>query len=84
MNPAESAELLAQFRQIMRDTNVGMLLIDHDVTLIKSACDFLTVLDHGAVIAHGKPDEVLALPEVHAAYLGWGEESSTDEHLEKQ
>jgi branched-chain amino acid transport system permease protein len=79
MNPAESAELLAQFRQIMRDTNVGMLLIDHDVTLIKSACDFLTVLDHGAVIAHGKPDEVLALPEVHAAYLGWGEESSTDE-----
>ena len=79
MNPAESAELLAQFRQIMSDTNVGMLLIDHDVTLIKSACDFLTVLDHGAVIAHGNPDEVLALPEVHAAYLGWGEDSSSDE-----
>lgn len=51
MNPAESAELLAQFRQIMKQANAGMLLIDHDVTLIRSACDSLTVLDHGRVIA---------------------------------
>ena len=79
MNPAESAELLAQFRQIMKQANAGMLLIDHDVTLIRSACDSLTVLDHGRVIAQGDPETVLSLPEVHAAYLGWGEESSDDE-----
>ena len=79
MNPAESAELLAQFRQIMKQANAGMLLIDHDVTLIRSACDSLTVLDHGRVIAQGDPETVLSLPEVHAAYLGWGEESSHDE-----
>jgi len=79
MNPAESAELLAQFRQIMKQANSGMLLIDHDVTLIRSACDSLTVLDHGRVIAQGDPETVLSLPEVHAAYLGWGEESSDDE-----
>jgi ABC-type branched-subunit amino acid transport system ATPase component len=80
MNPAESAELLAQFRQIMKQANAGMLLIDHDVTLIRSACDSLTVLDHGRVIAQGDPETVLSLPEVHAAYLGWGEESSDDEN----
>ena len=80
MNPAESAELLAQFRQIMKQANAGMLLIDHDVTLIRSACDSLTVLDHGRVIAQGDPETVLSLPEVHAAYLGWGEESSNDEN----
>lgn len=79
MNPAESAELLAQFREIMKQANAGMLLIDHDVTLIRSACDSLTVLDHGKVIAQGDPEQVLSLSEVHAAYLGWGEESSDDD-----
>jgi ABC-type branched-subunit amino acid transport system ATPase component len=56
-----------------------MLLIDHDVTLIRSACDSLTVLDHGKVIAQGNPEQVLSLPEVHAAYLGWGDEPSNDD-----
>jgi len=37
-------------------------------------------LDHGRVIAQGDPETVLSLPEVHAAYLGWGEESSDDEN----
>ena len=79
MNPAESAALLAQFREIMKRANAGMLLIDHDVTLIRSACDSLTVLDHGKVIAQGNPEQVLSLPEVHAAYLGWGDEPSNDD-----
>ena len=79
MNPAESAALLAQFREIMKQANAGMLLIDHDVTLIRSACDSLTVLDHGKVIAQGNPEQVLSLPEVHAAYLGWGDEPSNDD-----
>jgi len=79
MNPTESAELLAQFREIMKQANAGMLLIDHDVTLIRSACDSLTVLDHGKVIAQGDPEQVLSLSEVHTAYLGWGEESSDDD-----
>jgi ABC-type branched-subunit amino acid transport system ATPase component len=39
----------------------------------------LTVLDHGKVIAQGNPEQVLSLPEVHAAYLGWGDESSNDD-----
>jgi branched-chain amino acid transport system permease protein len=71
MNPAESRELLAQLESILDSTGVGMLLIDHDVALIRSACDSLTVLDYGAVLAHGEPQAVLDQPEVAAAYLGW-------------
>ncbi len=78
MNPVEAAKLLSQFRAIMKEANAGMLLIDHNVTLIRSACDSLTVLDHGRVIAEGSPEEVLSLPEVHAAYLGWREEATND------
>ena len=73
MNPAESRELLAQLKNILDTTGVGMLLIDHDVALIRSACDSLTVLDYGAVLAHGEPQAVLDQPEVAAAYLGWRE-----------
>ena len=70
MNPVESRELLGQLQEILAATGVGMLLIDHDVALIRSACDSLTVLDYGAVLAHGNPQEVLDQPEVAAAYLG--------------
>lgn len=73
MNPAESRDLLAQLKTILDTTGVGMLLIDHDVALIRSACDSLTVLDYGAVLAHGEPQAVLDEPEVAAAYLGWRE-----------
>ncbi|MBM3690290.1 MAG: branched-chain amino acid ABC transporter ATP-binding protein/permease [Actinobacteria bacterium] len=73
MNPAESRELLRQMETILATTGVGMLLIDHDVALIRSACDSLTVLDYGKVLAHGEPQAVLDQPEVAAAYLGWRE-----------
>lgn len=70
MNPAESAALLAQLNELISNTGIGVLLIDHDVALIRTACHTLTVLDHGAVIAQGEPAEVLSRPEVRDAYLG--------------
>ena len=74
MNPSESLVLLDQFRNIIADLKIGMLLIDHDVALIRSACDSLTVIDQGKILAEGNPQEVLSQPEVHRAYLGWDEE----------
>jgi len=70
MNPNESQTLLVQFRSIISDLRIGMLLIDHDVALIRSACDSLTVIDQGKILAEGNPKEVLSRPEVHRAYLG--------------
>lgn len=78
MNPAESRELLQQLQSVLAASGVGILLIDHDVALIRSACDQLTVLDYGAVLAQGEPQDVLSQPEVAAAYLGWSDSHSTD------
>lgn len=80
MNPAESRELLTQLQSVLASSGVGILLIDHDVALIRSACDHLTVLDYGAVLAQGEPQDVLSQPEVAAAYLGWSESDPADPH----
>ena len=78
MNPAESRELLAQLQSVLAASGVGILLIDHDVALIRSACDQLTVLDYGAVLAQGEPQDVLSQPEVAAAYLGGSESHAAE------
>ncbi len=46
------------------------LLVEHDMSLVMTICDHVSVLDYGAVIAHGDPATVQADPAVQAAYLG--------------
>ena len=48
----------------------AVLLVDHDMDLVRAACASVTVLDFGKVIANGETAKVLALPEVKTAYLG--------------
>ena len=47
-----------------------ILLIEHDVKLVSSICEQLTVLNFGSVLAQGDTTEVLNNPEVIKAYLG--------------
>jgi ABC-type branched-subunit amino acid transport system ATPase component/ABC-type branched-subunit amino acid transport system permease subunit len=65
----ESAWLAERLRDI-RASGVGILLVDHDMNLMLSLCDFLYVLDFGSVIASGTPAEVRANDKVISAYLG--------------
>jgi branched-chain amino acid transport system ATP-binding protein len=69
LNSSESALLGAQIKA-MANEQTSVLLIDHDMNLVLSICDYIIVLDFGQVISAGKPDEVRRDDAVIAAYLG--------------
>lgn len=74
MNPIETEELMKTIRFIRDRFNVCVLLIEHDMKLVLGICERLVVLDHGKVIATGKPEEVVKQKQVVEAYLGSDEE----------
>jgi branched-chain amino acid transport system ATP-binding protein len=65
----ESAELGRHLRALP-EAGVTVLLVDHDMGLVLSVCDEVHVLDFGALIAHGTPEQIRADEAVVAAYLG--------------
>ena len=73
MNPVETARLVATIRALAHD-GIGILLIEHDMTLVRAACDDVVVLNFGEVLARGTPVEIARDPAVVEAYLGTTEE----------
>lgn len=73
-NEQESERLMALLTRIARVHAIGMLLIEHDMSLIMRLCDRIQVLDHGRTIALGTPTAVRSDPAVIRAYLGTGGE----------
>ncbi len=69
LDSTESLWLADRLRAV-RDTGVTILLIDHDMSLVLKLCDTIDVLDFGALIATGTPDEIRANEQVSTAYLG--------------
>ncbi|MGE0752085.1 MAG: ABC transporter ATP-binding protein [Variibacter sp.] len=66
----DEAEDIRRLMLRLRDDGLSILLIEHDMTFVMTLCDYLNVLDFGAMIGRGKPDEVRADPAVLEAYLG--------------
>jgi branched-chain amino acid transport system ATP-binding protein len=70
LDRAETAALAATLRQVQADEGFSILLVEHDVELVASFTTRSYVLDFGRMILDGPTNEVLASPEVRAAYLG--------------
>jgi branched-chain amino acid transport system ATP-binding protein len=65
----EKGELRNTIDRIRRK-GVTVILVEHDVKFVSAIADRITVLDAGAKLAEGSPDEVLSDPRVVEAYLG--------------
>ncbi|MFJ3778190.1 ABC transporter ATP-binding protein [Streptomyces sp. NPDC090075] len=63
-------QILADLLRELHDRGITMLLIEHDVSMVMSLADRITVLDLGKVIAEGTPEAVSRDPRVVSAYLG--------------
>ena len=66
----EEVQQLAVIVRSIRDSGTTVVLIEHNMALIMSLCERVTVLSSGGIIAEGTPAEVVAAPEVIEAYLG--------------
>ena len=69
----EREELLQTVAALPAD--VSVLLIEHDMDLVFSFANRMTVLVNGTVLTEGSPEEIAANPEVKAVYLGHGDDS---------
>jgi len=70
LTPAESQEMAAVIRQMQTEFRLTVLIIEHNVRLVTRLSHRMAVLNHGSIIAHGEPADVVKEREVIKAYLG--------------
>jgi branched-chain amino acid transport system ATP-binding protein len=75
LNPRESGELKRLLTGIRDREGIGILLIEHDMSVVMGISDHVVVLDYGRCIAQGTAAEIRRNPAVMRAYLGEPEEA---------
>lgn len=70
LNPRETGALGELLQSIRAEFGIGVLLIEHDMSLVMGISDRIYVVDHGKKIAEGTPDEIRNDERVIKAYLG--------------
>ncbi|GBD41666.1 Lipopolysaccharide export system ATP-binding protein LptB [bacterium HR39] len=81
LNPRETAELADLLVEIRDRENIGILLIEHDMSMVMRISDHIVVLDHGRKISEGTPESVRNDPVVIKAYLGESAEEELPEEV---
>jgi ABC-type branched-subunit amino acid transport system ATPase component len=66
----ETEHFGAILQRVVHERGVGILIVEHDMALVRQVCDSVFVLDFGREIFKGTPSEMLANDLVKAAYLG--------------
>ena len=69
MNVQESSEI-GNLVHSLRDGGLTVLMVEHNVRLVKEYCSYVTVMNFGRLLARGTPAECIAHPDVQAAYFG--------------
>jgi len=69
LNPSEANAAISMIRRLGA-SGLSIVLIEHNLKVVRDLAEQVVVLDHGAEIAAGLPDVVLKDPEVIRAYLG--------------
>jgi len=78
LEKSERTNIDSYVRFAQEEFGCGVLLVEHDMDLIKRLCQKVIVLDGGRMIAAGEPAEVLGRKDVIDAYLGGSEEEGDD------
>ena len=70
MNPQESQVFIDFIRKLIKDKDISVMLIEHDMKVVMTVSERITVLDQGEKIAEGGPDDIRSNKRVIEAYLG--------------
>ncbi|MGW3967058.1 branched-chain amino acid ABC transporter ATP-binding protein/permease [Amycolatopsis sp. NPDC005003] len=70
LGPDDARRLVRALRDVIAHTGCAMLVVEHDMEIVRGLADDVAALHQGRVIAHGSMDEIVADAAVRQAYLG--------------
>jgi ABC-type branched-subunit amino acid transport system ATPase component/branched-subunit amino acid ABC-type transport system permease component len=70
LDKTETARFAQILQRVVAEREVGILIVEHDMSLVMEVCEYIYVLDFGHMVFEGTPEQVVNSPIVQAAYLG--------------
>lgn len=84
LNRAETEHLSQVLRQLADDLGIGMLLVEHDLSMVTAICDHVVAIDFGKTIFDGSVEQAVDDAAIRAAYLGDAEPTMATVHADQK